>query len=166
MCFSGQCRVIIDPTMHPNQYPTHYPIMDEDESLEKWVYQTFYLKMSPQDGIFSVLLPYRSGIQLSTVIWISCILKANISFHDVKKAKISSDPYLNFLLPIMRFCRLKMSCEEYVPPQIPRRRRNKGYVVRGYDICLIGNNNMIGKMTVIGRIHLIWQGNFLNVLRF
>ena len=62
MYYSGQCRVIIDPTMHPNQYPTHYPIMDEDESLEKWVYQTFYLKMSPQDGSFSVLLPYRSGI--------------------------------------------------------------------------------------------------------
>ena len=35
MYYSGQCRVIIDPTMHPNQYPTHYPIMDEDESLEK-----------------------------------------------------------------------------------------------------------------------------------
>jgi len=53
--------------------------------------------------------------------------------------------------------KLKMSCEEYVPPQIPRRRRNKGYVVRGYDICLIGNRNMIGDVELAANLSTFMQ---------
>lgn len=34
--------------------------------------------------------------------------------------------------------------EEYQPAEIVRRGKKKGYAVRGYDICLIGEYNMIG----------------------
>ncbi|XP_067936759.1 uncharacterized protein [Watersipora subatra] len=71
---SGQCRVMIDPSMHKHQYPSY--------SLE---------------------LQQKSA--------------------PASNAGDASD---------------------YEPPQIFRRGRCKGYTVKGYDICLIGEFNMIG----------------------
>ena len=53
---------------------------------------------------------------------------------------------VNFSPVLMLFCRLQSDFQEYVPPVRPKsRRRSRRPLVRGYDICLIGANNMIGQ---------------------